>query len=155
MESGQKILIVRENLTSYTATMKIPNQLKTTLKDSLTILLSRCRLGQATVNCRVDGHSSLQSIANDQSLSTLGIFLEVGHGKNRNSTAVVDKACRELREELIRHLSDRGIALATEHLNNRLRHTNRSELELWLSRDQVTGANLTLFCFCFGFFIHS
>ena len=41
-------------------------------------------------------------------------------------------------------MSDRGLALATEHLNNRLRHTNRSALELWLSRDQVTGASLTL-----------
>ena len=140
-EAKQKIIIARENLTSYTATMKIPNQLKTTLRDNLLILLSRCRLGQQGITCRVDGHSSLKSLSQDQSLTHHGIFLEVGHSKNKNSTAIVDKACRELREELVKlqpkggPVSDRGLALATEQLNNRLRHTNRSALELWLARD--------------------
>ena len=82
-ESGQKILIMRENLTSYTDTLLVKNQTKLALKDGLIILASRLKLGQTLYN-RVDGQSSLASLSEDQSLKSLGLFLEVGRPKNVN-----------------------------------------------------------------------
>jgi len=43
-DSGQKILVVRENLTSFTNTMIVQNQTKATLKEALIIVLSRLKL---------------------------------------------------------------------------------------------------------------
>ena len=99
---------------------------------------------------RVDGHSSLTSLKGDKSLEPLGIFLVIGRPKNVNKNATVDKAIREFRDQLIR-LQPRGgpyspsiLAQATYFLNSIIRHSGRSARELWLSRDQQTGANIAL-----------
>ena len=77
-ESGQKIFVIRENLTSYTDSMIIKNQTKVAIKDALIILTSRLKLGD-NLTIRVDGQSSLASLRADKSLEPLGIFLEIGH----------------------------------------------------------------------------
>ena len=146
-ESGQKILVVRENLTSFTDTMIIQNQTKATLKEALIIVLSRLKLSNIAL-VRVDGQSSLSSLRSDKSLDPLGIKLEIGLPKNINKNAVVDKAIRELREQILK-LSPKGgpvspaiLARATASLNLLIRQSGRSAKELWLSRDQESGMNL-------------
>ena len=149
-EAHQKILVLRDHLTSYTSTMFIPNQTKDTLRDSLLILASRTRRSTSKVTCRVDAHSSFKGLADDGSLEKMGIFLEIGHPKNPNHNSVAETAIKELRQELVRinphggPASDRTLALATERLNSRVRHLGLSARELWTSRDQVSGNNLTL-----------
>ena len=148
-ESGQKILVIRENLTSFTDSMFIKNQTKPALKDALIVLTSRLKLGNH-LNIRVDGQSSLASLRTDKSLEPLGIFLDVGQPKNVNKNATADKAIRELREQLVRlsphggPVSDATLARATAFLNTVIRHTGRSAKELWMSRDQLSGVNIQL-----------
>ena len=98
----------------------------------------------------MDGQSSLKSLSENQALLHHGISLEVGSSKNKNSNSVIDKACRELRDEIRKlnpsggPISNRTLAIATENLNNRLRANNRSALEIWMSRDKSSGDNLAL-----------
>ena len=149
VESGQFILVVRENLTSFTDCLVIRNQTKPILKEGLIVLTSRLRLGNI-VYVRVDGQSSLASLKVDKSLEPLGIFLTVGRPKKINKNATVDKAIRELREQLVRLQPQGGpysqsiLAQAVYFLNSLIRHSGRSAREIWSSRDQQTGANINL-----------
>ena len=146
-ECGQKILVVRDNLTSYTDTFILKNQTKPVLRDALIVITSRLMLGNRTT-IRVDGHSSLNGLRTDKSLEPLGIFLEIGRPKNPNKNAVADKAIRELREQITKlaphggPISDAMLARATSHLNSLVRYSGRSAGEVWLSRDQITGDNI-------------
>ena len=148
-ESTQKIVVLRENLTSYTNSLIIPNQTKPVLRERLITLLSHLRLGDK-IHVRVDGQSALSSLRSDNSLAPLGIVLETGLPKNVNKNAVVDKAIRELRDQLVRlapqggKISQATLARATDSLNSLIRHSGRSAKELWLSRDQASGCNLQL-----------
>ena len=147
VEAGQKILLVRDNLTSYTATMIIKNEQKEILKESLFTLASSLRLGRSAV-IRVDAHSSLAALKNDGSLDRLGFSLDVGHPKNVNKNATAEKGIRELREQIIRvspkggPISSLTLARATDGLNNIIRHTGRTAKELWTGRDSLTGDKL-------------
>ena len=129
--------------------MLIPNQTKLALRESLVTLVSRLRLNDQ-VYIRVDGQSALSSLRSDGSLTPLGINLETGLPKNANKNAVVDKAIRELREQLIKlspqggHISQATLARATDSLNSLIRYSGRSAKELWLSRDQISGCNLQI-----------
>ena len=148
-ESSQKILVIRENLTSFTDSLIIKNQTKPALREALIVLTSRLKLGNS-LSIRVDGQSSLASLRADKSLEPLGIFLDIGQPKNVNKNATADKAIRELREQLVRlsphggAVSDATLARATAFLNSVIRHTGRSAKELWMSRDQLSGANIQL-----------
>lgn len=92
----------------------------------------------------------LTSLKGDKSLKPFGIFLIIGRPKNVNKNATGDKAIRELRDQIVR-LQPRGgpytpstLAKATYFLNSIIRYSGRSARELWLSRDQQTGANIAL-----------
>ena len=149
-EAQQKVLVLRDNLTSYTSTNFIKNQTKDTLREALIVLASRTRLNKNPVHCRVDAHSSLKALARDGSLEKAGILLDIGHPKNPNHNSVAETAIKELRQELVKlnpqggPSSDKTLALATENLNSRIRHLGLSAKELWMSRDQVSGKNLNL-----------
>ena len=148
-ESKQKILVVRENLTSFTDAILIQNQTKQALKEGLIVILSRLRLADNPI-VRVDGQSSLSSLRSDGSLEQLGITLEVGLPKNANKNAVADKAIRELREQIVKlsptggPISPSTLARATAFLNAIIRHAGKSSKELYLSRSQDSGKNLLL-----------
>ena len=105
-ESGQLILVIREDLTSFTDSMLIKNQTKPALKDALIVITSRLKLG-SHLNIRVNGQSSLASLRTDKSLVHLGIFLDVGQPNNVIKNANADEAIRELLEQLVR-LSPHG-----------------------------------------------
>ena len=148
-ESKQRILVVRENLTSYTDACIIPNQTKAALKDAISTLVSRLKLGD-TCSIRVDNHSSLASLKSDNSLKDLGISLETGYPKNANKNAGAEKAIKELREQLVK-LSPHGgpvsastLARAVAFLNDIIRHSGFSAKELLYSREKATGDNLNL-----------
>ena len=73
-EACQKILVVRENLSSFTDAIIVINQTKATLKESLIVVLSRLKLTDS-ITVRVDDQSSLASLRKDKSLEPLGIYL--------------------------------------------------------------------------------
>ena len=143
VDSGQKILVLRDNLTSFTDAQFIPNEQKPTMRDNLIIVCSKLR-SNVPITIRVDSQSSLKSLKNDKSLSEESINLEIGNSKNRNKNAVAEKAIGELRTELIKvspgggPFSAKSLAKAVFNLNNRIRHTGRSARELWVRRDQTS-----------------
>ena len=148
-ESNQKILVIRENLTSYTDACIVPNQTKSALRNAIITLIARLKLSDhCTV--RVDNQSSLSSLKNDNSLTPLGIVLETGHPKNVNKNAGAEKAIRELREQLVK-ISPHGgpvdsstLARAISFLNDVIRHSGFSAKELLYSREKSTGENIKL-----------
>lgn len=94
------------------------------------------------------GQSSLSNLRSDKSLDPLGIKLEIGLPKNINKNAVVDKAIREHREQVLK-LSPKGgpvspaiLARATASLKLLIQQSSRSAKELWLSSDQESDMNL-------------
>ena len=60
VESCQKILVIRDNLTSFTDAMFVPNEQKSTLRDALVVMVSKLRSTKNVV-IRTDPHSSLKS----------------------------------------------------------------------------------------------
>ena len=148
-ESKQKILVVRENLTSYTTAAIIKDQTAQTLRQNISILLYQLRLGKKAL-VRVDGQSALASIATNQDLADEGILLETGHSKNVNKNAVAEKAIRELREQMVKLNPSGGpispiiLAKAVSNLNDVIRHTGRSARELFMARDSVSGEKLNI-----------
>ena len=148
-ESCQNILVICENLTSFTDSLIIKNQTKPELREALIVLTSRLKLGN-NLSIRVDIQSSLASLRADKSLESLGIFLIISQLKNVNKNATADTAIRELREQFIclspqgGAVSETTLARATAVLNSVIRHTGRSAKELWLSRDQLSGVHIQL-----------
>lgn len=98
-DNRQRILILRENLTSYSVTKIIPDQTKSTLKSGLIVLASSVRM-EGSLVIRTNGHSSLKSLVSDPQLSQLGITIEVGHVKNINKNPVAEKSISELRQQI-------------------------------------------------------
>ena len=95
-EAKQKILVVHENLTSFTDAVILQNQTKQSLKEGLFVILSRLKLADKP-SVHVDGQSSLRSLRSDDSLKQLGITLDIGLPKNANKNAVADKSIRVTR----------------------------------------------------------
>ena len=146
-EAKQKILVLRDNLTSYTDAMFIKDETKKTLRDALFILTSKLRADRL-VTVRVDAQSALKSLEKDEQLKSDEIQLDIGSAKNKNKNAVAEKAIREFRLELVKQAPSGGLitetilAKAIRNLNSRIRHTGCSSKELWTKRDQSSGEPL-------------
>ena len=123
--------------------------MKPTLREALIVLTSQIRLNK-NILIRVDYHSSLKSLKDDELLRKVGISLELGHSKNINKNSVAEKAIKELRDKILKIAPQGGptsegtLARATDNLNSLIRHTDRSVKEQWVRRDQVTGGEIQI-----------
>ena len=146
-ESGQKIFVLRENLTSFTETRFVKDETKQTLREAILILTSKLR-SEKNITIRVDAQSSLKSLKEDRIIKSEQIDIEVGTAKNKNKNSVAEKCIRELREEMVRlsphggKISEMTLAKATRNLNSRIRYSGYSARELWVKRDQDSGKGL-------------
>ena len=147
----QLVLLVRETVTSYTLTMLIPDEKQDTIRNAL---LQLC-VGLIPVEgppavIRADGAPSFQSLAKDQKLASHNILIEIGRLKNPNKNPVAERAIQELEDELRRLLnrsdkiSPTTLAIATAHLNSRVRSNGMSSREILLQRDQFTNNQLPI-----------
>ena len=145
----QLILVFREIVSSYTLTMFVTDERKSTLKlaiISLASLVLPSRL--SPIHVRVDCAVSLTALSKDDDLSSRGIVLVVGSPKNLNKNPVAESAIEELGLELLRLAPEGGpvtevlLKDATASLNSRLRLPGLSAYEMWTHRDQVTGDQL-------------
>merc|ERR1712083_101935 len=97
---------------------------------------------------RADGHASLKSLVDDKELKVLGIVIQKGNSKNKNSNAVIDNGIKEVRRQILTICPNGGpisstvLARATEAVNKKIRHTGLSAKELWTRRSQTTGEEL-------------
>ena len=155
---SQKILCIRETVTSYTLAELIPDETKETIANTLVKLCNLLRPSSASsVTIRVDPHPANQSLAaslqcmhSNSILAKNNIKLELGRTLNKNKNCVVDKAIRELIRELLILQPEGGpvsslmLSKAVANLNSRYRRTGMSSQELWTKRDQVTGSPLPI-----------
>ena len=143
----RKILVVRDNLTSFTQTKFIDSEKKEDLRSGLASLINPIKSNTVTT-IRVDPHLSFKALK-DKLLKQINITLEIGHEKNPNKNAVAEKAIQELEEEikncfLTIELDEFTLARATASLNSRIRFSGKSSKELFTQRDQFTGENLLI-----------
>ena len=101
---------------------------------------------------RTDRAPGFVKLANSSqtSLRELGISIELGNEANKNSNCSVDKAIRELEDEL-KKVSPTGSKITTAELaqsvltlNNKIRNRNLSAAEIHFSRDSHDNSNLVL-----------
>jgi hypothetical protein len=149
VRNKQKILVVRDNLTSFTQTKFVNSEQKADLRSGLASLICPIKPNTPT-QVRVDPHSTFKALKNDQTLHDMNIFLEVGHEKNKNKNSVAEKAIQELEEEFLKllptnsDLDELTLIKATASLNSRIRHTGRSAKELLTKRDQFSGEDINV-----------
>ena len=147
----QLFLVLRETVSSFTSTAFITNEQHATLRDAIVQLCSTMRfLQDSPISIRVDPAPGLVALVDDQLLKSLGISMVVGRPKNPNKNPVAERAIEELGLEILRITPEGGpvtpvtLALATRHMNTRIRRHGLSAQEIWTQRDQITGQCLPI-----------
>ena len=152
---GQKILIIRETVTSYTLAEFIPDETTASVTESLVRLCHILRpSGLTQLVVRVDPASAHQSMflamSKKGELLRDNIRLEIGRIKNKNKNPVIDKAIKELHRELLiispegGRITSSTLSQSVAMLNSRYRAPGLSSHEQWTQRDQVTGCQLPI-----------
>ena len=145
----QKVFVIRDVFSSFTAAVLLPNEQKEALRTAIieTTVPIKAASG-ATI--RVDGAPGFQSLLNDSLLNKLGIALEVGRVKNINKNPVAEKAIQELETELKKlhpeggPISASDLVIAVTVLNARVRNSGLSSREILFQRDNLTGEQLNI-----------
>ena len=94
LRDKRKILVVRDNLTSFTQTKFIDSEKKEDLRSGLASLINPIKSNTVTT-VRVDPHSTFKALKEDKLLKQINITLEIGHEKNLNKNTVAEKAIQE------------------------------------------------------------
>ena len=84
--AGQKILVVRDTLTSFTAATFIQNETASEYRDA--IMLCTLPMKSEVSEVRVDCAPGLKTLKGDISLQSVGINLDFGRVKNVNKNPV-------------------------------------------------------------------
>ena len=145
----QYILVVRENVSSFTWAKLLGNECGSELRDSIIqLLIEYCPLNGPPAVIRADPGPGFNSIRNDPKLLLHHITLDIGRTKNVNKNPIADKAIQELELELCRldpqggPVSTTNLAIAVAQLNSRLRHHGLSSREILLQRDQFSNEQI-------------
>ena len=148
----QKILIIRDHFSSYTAAKIIKAENNSELKNGIIDLIMPLKIA-GTAFVKVDNATGFAPLTNNrnQELEKLNIQVTQTDALNKNENAVVDRACNELEQELKRVEPDgRPISQTTlweviQRLNHKLRRSGQiSAHEIHFNRDMHTGENLNL-----------
>lgn len=145
----QKVLVMRETLTSFTSAKIIPNEQKDSLKSAIVETTADLKSASGCV-IRADGAVAFQSLSKDSSLAKHGITIEIGRLKNRNKNPIAEKAIQELELELKKQHPEGGpvstsqLATVVATLNSRVRTRGLSSKEMLFQRDNMTGEQLNL-----------
>ena len=132
----QKILIVRDVHSSFTSGSLMPDETSATLRTHLLNDTALFRVNPAEV--RVDNAPGFLGLLNDKVLKQHGITLDYGRVKNKNKTAVVDKAIQEFEQELLRvvpgvkQITQTDLLTVLATLNQRIRFSGLSAKEILL-----------------------
>ena len=147
--SKQLIFVVRECVTSLTATTIIDNERQNMLRDALICLVIQLRpLDGPFALVRTDPAPGFKALAEDPFLKQYRISIELGRAKNPNKNPVAEKAVQEVINELLRldplgdPVSQVLLATATANLNSRLRSRGLSAREMWTRRDQFSNQQI-------------
>ena len=140
----QKILVVRETVTSYTFACLIEEENHKELRNGLIRLcLSLRPLDGPVAVVRTDPAPGFNKLSNDPTLMEHRLSIEIGRVKNRNKNPVAEKAIQELDHETKR-VTEASLSIALSNLNSRVRASGLSSRELWTQRNQFTGEQLPI-----------
>ena len=148
----QCILTIRDNFSSYTVAKIVRSEQSKDLKSGIIDLLTPIKLA-GNITVKVDNCSGFKPILDgkDQDLNKLGILVIATDVFNINANSVVDRACQELEQELVRlepdgrQISNTTLQIAVQLLNSKLRRNGKiSAFEIYFNRDLKSGDNLNL-----------
>jgi hypothetical protein len=146
----QKIFLIRDNFSSLVAASFVDSEQKEELKVAIVNLTTTIRT-TPNITVRVDNATGFQALKRDPELDSLGITLEFADTHNKNSNAVVDRACSEIEAEINKlqpqggQITSTTLAQAVLLLNRKLRRQEKlSAMEIHFARDQTTQVNLNL-----------
>ena len=149
--SRQLVLVLREYVTSFTATTLLEDEQHNTLRDALIRLCVQMRpLDGPSAVKRTDPASGFKALTEDLLLKHHRITIEIGNAKNRNKNPVAERAIQEVENELLRHdplgapVSPVTMSVATATLNARIRSRGLSAREMWTQRDQFSNQQIPL-----------
>ena len=141
----QMILIpTRPELSAYVSTTFVSSEKEEDLRDGIIIAvtpfmansLSKIRVDRAPGFAKMSGQKEV--------LDKLGIEIELGEAKNKNSLAIADQKIKELRQALKKIspssnvLNQTCLSRATTIVNEKIRHHKLSAKEIHFSRDSAT-----------------
>ena len=148
---SQCILLLREDITSFTVGTIVQDEKATTLKDGLLLLTSRLRAQQGPfATIRVDPASSFRSLANNDALSKYNLKIQLGDEKNINKNPVAESAVQELHSELKKiqpaggKITETTLSQALSNMNSLIRNKRYSSLEAWTKRNMKTGDEIPI-----------
>ena len=149
--NSQIILLLREDISSYTDATLIPNETADSLRNGLVLLSSRMRSPMSPpAIVRTDPASALRSLSNNKALQIVNLSLELGDPKNKDKNPIAEKGIRELGDEIVRLQPSGGkvneiiLAQAISNLNSRIRYQNLAATEIWTQREMSSGAQLDI-----------
>ena len=148
---SQCILLIREDITSYTVGTIIADEKAVTLREGILLLMSQVRsqLGPHT-QIRTDPATSLRALIKDGMLEKHNLHIELGDEKNVNKNPIAEATIRELHLELKKlqplggRITGTTLARAISNMNSLIRHHQLSASEMWTKRSMSTGKPITL-----------
>ena len=148
---NQRILLIRENISSLTHGTMIPSETSQSFRDGLITTISRFRPPSGSeVVIRVDGASGFHGLLKDPLLESYHIKLEIGEAKNINKNPISERSISEFHTELCKlkpqggKISESELSLIIANMNSRVRESGYSSQEVWTMRDQYTGEKLPI-----------
>ena len=148
----QNILTIRDNFSSFTVAKIIRSETHKDLKDGIVDLLTPIKLS-GTITVKVDNCPGFKPLLDDKDpdLVKIGITIIPTDCFNINENSVVDRACYELEQELVRlepdgrQVTNTTIQIAVQNLNKKLRRNGKiSAFDIFFNRDGTTGEKLDL-----------
>ena len=150
----QKLLVVRETVSSFTWVKRMLDQTVETLKTSLVEAILPV-IPNSKVSVRVDAATTWQSLEQEHQkgsgiLAKYNINLEIGSFTNVNKNPEGENAVKEVQKEILRLdpeakvLTDLQIAMVMKQINTRVRFKGWAAQEILLGRDQAENKKLDI-----------
>ena len=149
-ECKKLVLVAVDNFSAYVTTTFICSEKEEDLRDGIISAitpfmansLSKIRVDRAPGFAKMSGQKEV--------LDKLGIEMELGEAKNKNSLAIADQKIKELRQALKKIspssnvLNQTCLSRATTIINEKIRHHKLSAKEIHFSRDSTTNRTIQL-----------
>ena len=144
----QKILVVKENLSSFTRACIIPDQTTNTLRNALLSLILDV-IPESGTTIRVDSAPAFQSLhiecqRDDSILKKFNIKIILGRTLNKNKNPTAEICNKELQKEILKltgssgKITDLQLAMVLRNMNNRIRYNGLTSKEIIFRRYLVT-----------------
>ena len=144
------VVVAADNFSGFISTAFTTSEKEVDLRDA--IMKTVCPFMASSLSrVRVDrapGFVKLSTMT--ESLSDLGIDMELGECKNKNALSIVDQKIKELRSAIKKispshtNLNQMTLTKATTVVNESIRHHDLSAKEIQFSRNQTNSDNIKL-----------